>query len=205
MECPIQQMNDELVKEANENEKLEEKEEPVRKNSKKDIIRRIFELCEKNNFPIKETETQLLRKTRKVLLETLAGYVEKTMENKIKSDSNGIPPDCQGSDYAAQLPMLRLAHGFLASLVEKGFNAGCSWMDYSYELKNYVQTCNNSMMVDQCLIDIANEYGDDLLYYMSNPYLRLAFVHATSMMSCIHYIDKEKMNSPKVNFKEFNI
>ena len=174
-------------------------------NSKKDIIRRIFELCEKNNFPIKETETQLLRKTRKVLLETLAGYVEKTMENKIKSDSNGIPPDCQGSDYAAQLPMLRLAHGFFASLVEKGFNAGCSWMDYSYELKNYVQTCNNSMMVDQCLIDIANEYGDDLLYYMSNPYLRLAFVHATSMMSCIHYIDKEKMNSPKVNFKEFNI
>ena len=69
MECPIVAMNDELLKEVSiEDEKMEEKEdkkEEIKKNSKRDIIRRIFEICEKNNFEIKETETQLLRKTRK--------------------------------------------------------------------------------------------------------------------------------------------
>ena len=197
----ITKMNDELVQQAGEmDEKIDEKkEETVRKNSKKDIIQRIFQLCEKNNFPIDETEVQLLRKTRKYLLGMLAGFVEQSMEYKIKSETNGIPSDCQGSDYATQLPMLRMAHGFIASLVEKGFNAGCSWMDYSYELRNYVTTCNNSIIIDQVLIDIANEYGDDLFAYMANPYLRLAFVHATSMMSCIHQIDKQKMVSPKLS------
>ena len=198
MESHITEMNDELVREAGEmDEKLEEKkDETIRKNSKKDIIKRIFELCEKNNFPVTETEVQLLRKTRKYLLGMLAGFVEQSMENKIKSETNGIPSDCQEADYAKQLPMLRMAHGFLASLVEKGFNAGCSWMDYSYELRNYASTCNNSIIIDQCLIDIANEYGDDLFRYMSNPYLKLLFVHATSMMSCVKHIDKEIIKSP---------
>ena len=196
----ITKMNDELVQQAGEmEEKLEvkkEEKETVRKNSKKDIIQRIFQICEKNNFSIEETETQLLRKTRKALLAMLAGFVEQSMENKIKSETNGIPSDCQEADYAKQLPMLRMAHGFLASLIEKGFNAGCSWMDYSYELRNYAATCNNSLIIDQCLIDIANEYGDDLFRYMANPYLKLLFVHATSMMSCIHYVDKEVIQSP---------
>ena len=204
----ITKMNDELVQQAGEmDEKMDEKkEETVRRNSKKDIIQRIFELCEKNNFPVTETETQLLRKTRKALLGMLAGFVEQSMENKIKSETNGMPSDCQEADYAKQLPMLRMAHGFLASLVEKGFNAGCSWMDYSYELRNYAATCNGSMIIDQCLIDIANEYGDDLFKYMSNPYLKLIFVHGTSMMSCIHHIDKQIIKSPKgINISQLNV
>ena len=75
----ITKMNDELVQQAGEmEEKLEDKKEEketVRKNSKKDIIQRIFQICEKNNFSITETETQLLRKTRKALLAMLAGFV----------------------------------------------------------------------------------------------------------------------------------
>ena len=210
METPIEVMNDELVQQVeNENEEKEEKkdkkEETVRKNSKKDIVSRIFQVCETNNFQINETENQLLRKTRKQLLEILAGYVEKSMENKIKSEENGIPSDCQESNYASHLPMLKLAHGFMCNIIQKGFNAGASYLDYSYELKNYASVCNNSLIVDQCLIDIANEYGDDLFMYFSNPYYRLLFVHVTSMMSCIHYIDKEQMKSPKVKFEKLNI
>ena len=208
MECPILAMNDELLKEVTiEDQKTEEKEDKKedKKNSKRYIIRRIFEICEKNNFEIKETETQLLRKTRKVLLQTLAGYVEQSMENKIKSGENGIPSDCQGSDYANNLPMLKLAHGFICSLIEKGFNSTASYLEYSYEIKNYARACNESIIIDQALIDIANEYGDDLFRYFANPYLRLLFVHATSMISCCKFIDKQKMHSPKVNFQELNI
>ena len=209
MENPIEVMNDELVQQVeNELDEKEDKKENVkeiRKNSKRDIVSRIFQVCEKNNFKINETENQLLRKTRKQLLEILAGYVEKSMENKIKSEENGIPSDCQESNYASQLPMLRMAHGFMCNVLQKGFNMGASYLDYSYELKNYASVCNSSMIVDQCLIDIANEYGDDLFMYFSNPYYRLLFVHVTSMMSCIHYIDKEEMKSPKVKFDKLNV
>ena len=209
MENPIEIMNDELVQQVeNEMDEKEDKKENVkeiRKNSKKDIVARIFQVCEMNNFKINETETQLLRKTRKALLEILAGYIEKSMENKIKSEENGIPRDCQESNYASQLPMLRLAHGFMCNLLQKGFNAGAGYLDYSYELKDYSRICNQSLIVDQCLIDIANEYGDDLFMYFANPYYRLLFVHITSMMSCIHYIDKEQMKSPRVKFDKLNV
>ena len=203
MESPpnvIETMNDELVTKAVDLEapKVEPKLE-IKKNSKKDIINRIFDVCEKFNIEISETEQQLTRKTRKNLLEILAGYVERSVENKIKSEQNGIPPECQNSDFVAQLPMLKLAHGFLCSLVEKGFNSGASYLEYSYELRNYAKTCNDSHLIDQCLIDIANDFGPELIEMISNAYYRLLFIHATSIMSCVKYIDKDIMTSPRFN------
>ena len=199
MEPSIELMNDELVAQVSLEEKTEEipiKTE-VKKNSKKHIIERIFQLCKEFNFEIQETEQQLFRKTRKNLLAILASYVERSMESKIKSETNGIPPDCQGSQYQKNLPMLRLAHGFLASLVEKGFNIGCNYMDYSYELHHYASTCNQSLMIDDCLLAIADDMGPDLLNYISSPYYRLMFVHCTSIMSCVRRIDREEMQSPR--------
>ena len=187
-------MNDELA-----NFDLEPKTIPseTKKNSKRDIIKRIFEICEKYNFKITETEQQLNRKTRKKLLEILAEYIERSVTNKIKSGQNKLPPDCQGSSYAHQLPVLKLAHGFLASLVEKGFNSGCSYLSYEYELRNYAKTCNESAMIDDCLLEIAEEYGDELFGVIGNPYCRLLFIHATSIMSCLNKIDKDAMVSPR--------
>ena len=207
MEPSIEEMNDELVAQV-ANESVEQEKTPkkeIKKNSKRHIVEKIFLICEEYNFSIEETESQLLRKTRKKLLELLASYVERSMESKIKSEANGIPVDCQESRFQKNLPMLRLAHGFFASLVEKGFNCGCSYMEYQYELKNYAKTCNDSMLVDDVLISIADDLGDDLISYMSSPYLRLLFIHCTSMMSCITKIDKEEMKSPRFTIDKLNV
>ena len=207
MEHSIEQMNDELVQEVEleliPEQKTSKKE--IKKNSKRDIVDKIFAICEKYNFRIEETETQLLRKTRKKLLEMLASYVEKSMESKIKSETNGLPIDCQESKFQKQLPVLRLAHGFFASLVEKGFNVGCSYMEYAYELRNYASTCNNSLLVDDILLSIADDFGDDIMNYMSSPYYRLIFVHCTSIMSCLRKIDKEEMISPRFTMDKLNV
>ena len=207
MEHSIEQMNDELVQEVEleliPEEKTSKKE--IKKNSKRDIVDKIFAICEKYNFRIEETETQLLRKTRKKLLEMLASYVEKSMESKIKSETNGLPIDCQESKFQKQLPVLRLAHGFFASLVEKGFNVGCSYMEYAYELRNYASTCNNSLLVDDILLSIADDFGDDIMNYMSSPYYRLIFIHCTSIMSCLKKIDKEEMISPRFTMDKLNV
>ncbi|MBB74317.1 MAG: hypothetical protein CMJ75_07375 [Planctomycetaceae bacterium] len=202
MEDTIQELNDELV-EVSEPEVMEKKpEKEVRKNSKRDIINRIFEITQEYNFEITETETQLLRKTRKNLLEILAGYVEKSMDAKAKAENNGIPADCQESPYATQLPMLKLIHGFFASCVEKGVNYSMSLLDWQYELKNYATVCGNSLLMDDVLIAIANDVGPDLFEYLSSPYYKLAFIHVTSIMSCIRKIDKEQMNSPRFKINE---
>jgi len=207
MEHSIEQMNDELVQEVEleliPEQKTSKKE--IKKNSKRDIVDKIFAICEKYNFRIEETETQLLRKTRKKLLEMLASYVEKSMESKIKSETNGLPIDCQESKFQKQLPVLRLAHGFFASLVEKGFNVGCSYMEYAYELRNYASTCNNSLLVDDILLSIADDFGDDIMNYMSSPYYRLIFIHCTSIMSCLKKIDKEEMISPRFTMDKLNV
>jgi len=198
----VEAMNDELAKFTVE---TKNESDTSKKNSKKDIIKRIFEVCEKNNFKISDTEQQLSRKTRKKLLEILGGYIEQSVENKIKSGHNNIPPDCQGSPYASQLPVLKLCHGFLASLVEKGFNSGCSYLEYEYELKEYAKACNESMMIDDCLLEIAEEYGPELFSFIGNPYSRLLFIHATSVMSCLHKIDKTVMKSPRFKIDEIKI
>ena len=207
MEKSLEQMNDDLVQEVEleliPEEKTAKKE--IKKNSKRDIVDKIFAICEKYNFSIEETETQLLRKTRKKLLEMLASYVEKSMESKIKSETNGLPIDCQESKFQKQLPVLRLAHGFFASLVEKGFNVGCSYMEYAYELRNYASTCNNSLLVDDILLSIADDFGDDIMNYMSSPYYRLIFIHCTSIMSCLRKIDKEEMISPRFTMDKLNV
>jgi len=196
----IEIMNDELAEEAKEQiEVTKPVPKETKKNSKRDIVKRIFEICEKYNFELTETEQQLNRKTRKKLLEMLASFVEQSIELKVKSGQNGVPPDCQSSSYVAQLPILRLCHGFFASLVEKGVNGGMSYFEYSYELRNYAKTCQDSLMIDQCLLDIAEDMGDDILGYISNPYCRLAFVHMTSIMSCVSYVDRNRMKSPRFN------
>ena len=197
----VEAMNDEL---ANFTEEPPVETE-TKKNSKKDIIKRIFQVAEKFNLEINETETQLNRKTRKKLLEILAQYIEQSVTNKIKSRQNKLPPDCQGGNHASQLPVLKLCHGFFANLVEKGFNAGCSYFEYDYELKAYAKQCNESQMIDDCLLEIAEQYGDELFSYIGNPYARLAFIHCSSMMSCIHKIDKTAMKSPRFKGCEIKI
>ena len=201
----IETMNDELVDKAGEINKPEEVKQPkqeIKKNSKKDIINRIFEITKQYNFEISETEQQLQRKTRKNLLEILAGYVERSVESKIKSQQNNLPSECQDADFVNQLPFLKMAHGFFCSLVEKGFNAGASYLDYSYELQNYAKTCNESHLIDQCLLDIARDFGPELIDMISNSYYRLLFIHATRMVSCVRYIDKDVMKSPRFNMQD---
>ena len=201
----IQGMNDELI-EASENEiVVEKKEKEIKKNSKRDIINRIFEITEKYNLEITETQPQLLRKTRKDLLAQLANYVEQSMDAKAKAEQNGIPAYSQNSSYVTQLPMLKLMHGFLASCIEKGVNYGMTLVDWNYELKNYATTCGNSLLMDDVLMEIANDIGPDLMEYLSSPYYKLAFIHATSIMSCIRKIDKDKMNSPRFNIDHINL
>ena len=203
----IETMNNELVVKADEINKPEEVKQTtqeIKKNSKRDIINRIFEITNKYNFEITETEQQLQRKTRKNLLEILAVYVERSVENKIKSQQNNIPPDCQNTDFVNQLPFLKVCHGFFCSLVEKGFNSGASYLEYSYELKNYAKTCNGSHLIDQCLLDIAADFGPELIDLISNSYYRLLFIHATSIMSCMKYIDKDVMKSPRFNLDPVN-
>jgi len=194
---PIVAANNELLQTTEED--TNSHPEAIKKNSKKDIINRIFEVTQKYNFEIVETEAQLLRKTRKNLLEILAGYVERSVANKIKSTQNGIDPECQESRNFSHLPILKLAHGFACSLLEKGVNCGMDYMSYKYELENYAKTCNSSSLIDDCLLDIASELGDEFFDYIGNPYCRLLFVHCTSIMSCIKKVDKNAMTSPRIN------
>jgi len=194
---PIEEANDELVDTVEKTP--DSKSGEVKKNSKKDIVNRIFQVTQKYNFEICETEQQLLRKTRKQLLQILAGFVERSVENTIKSSQNGINPECQESKTFMHLPVLKLAHGFACSLLEKGVNSGMSYLDYQYEISNYAKTCNSSTLIDDCLLDIASELGDEFFDVIGNPYCRLLFIHCTSIMSCIQKIDKQCMRSPRIN------
>ena len=194
---PIQAANDELLQSIEE--EPNSRPEVIKKNSKKDIINRIFEVTEKYNLEISETETQLQRKTRKKLLEILAGYVERSVSNKIKSSKNGIEPDCQESKNFARLPILKLVHGFACGLLEKGVNCGMDYMSYEYVLENYAKTVNSSTLIDDVLLDIASDLGDEFFDYIGNPYCRLLFIHCTSLMTCIKKLDKTAMTSPRIN------
>jgi hypothetical protein len=201
----LEVMNDELIEAAEPDIVIDKKDKEIKKNSKRDIINRIFEITEKFNLEISETQAQLLRKTRKELLAILANYIEKSMDAKAKEGQNGIPADSQNSSYVTQLPMLKLMHGFLCSCVEKGVNYSMTLMDWNYELRNYASTCGSSHLMDDVLVEIANDIGPDLMEYLSSPYYKLVFIHATSIMSCIRKVDKQQMESPRFNIDQINL
>jgi len=198
MNPDIEKLNDELLKPL---EPIKENKKPIKKNSKKDIINRIFDLVTKNNFVFEITEDALMKKSRKKLLEILADFVEKSIEARMKSDRNNVPPECQENNrYISQLPVLRMAHNFFSSLVEKGFNASASYMDYEYELRKYAETVAKNPLLDDTLLQISEEFSEEIIGLMSSPWIKLTFIHGSGIIGCCHWIDKQQMKSPRTKF-----
>ena len=195
MNCQLHEFAEEKAEKVEETSIPRVKKRTPKKNSKRDIISRMFEVSEKYNLPLEETEQTLMRKSRKRLLELLADLIEKSVEAKVKSQKTEIPPEC----HASQLPMLRIAHTFFANLIEKGFNCGTTYLEYDYKLEGYAEACNRNPLIDDTLLQIAEEMGPELTSLISNPWIRLSFIHVSSVMTCLHYVDRTQMLSPRIN------
>ena len=199
----MESLNEELI-EINEtsDEKIEtQKTTSNEKNTKKDIVDKIFRLTEEYNIECCHTEKQFLRWSRKRLLKFLADTIEETCRLKIQGEILNLPPETV--DFAANLPMITLVHGFFSSLLEKGFNASANYLEYSYELRDYTKTINKNPLLPPILLEISTDLGPELLTYLSNPYLKLLFVHCTCMFSCC-VNTKETMVSPRLDMSFLN-
>jgi len=200
----MEDLNEELI-EINEGstEKLKETKEipSAERNTKKDIIDKIYRLTEEYNIECKNTEKQFLRWSRKRLLKYLAETIEETCRLKIKGEELNISPECV--DFAAQLPMLKMAHSMLCHFIEKSTNYAFTSLKYDYELRNYAKRVSENPLLDPILLEIGSEIGPELLSYLSNPYLKLLFVHGTCMFGCV-INKKETMVSPRLNMSILN-
>ena len=71
---------EELVESQNPIEEEEEKPKEPKRNSKDELIQKIIQLADETGEPLKESNSQLRRMSKKALTEKLAVYVEKRIE-----------------------------------------------------------------------------------------------------------------------------
>jgi len=200
----MEDLNEELIEineTSDEKHESKQKETSAERNTKKDIVDKIFRLTEEYNIECQNTEKQFLRWSRKRLLKYLADTIEETCRLKIQGENLNLSPETV--DYASQLPMIKMAHSMLCHFLEKSTNYALTSLQYDYELRNYAKKINENILLDPILLEISSDIGPELLDYLSNPYLKLLFVHASCMFSTI-VNKKEVMVSPRLNLSFLN-
>ena len=165
-EPQLSELNDDLLEAA---APAKEPPEPKR-NSKQKMIDKILEISEKENIPLEHSNTKLKRMNKSQLGNLLAELIEKGMEKKM-ARTLGISEDADRKTIG--LAALRMVHDICASGVEKGGNAFLE--PKGYEIEGFVDSLKDpqvSTVIDQCLVEIAEE-NQELLEYIESPYTRL--------------------------------
>ena len=161
--------------------KDDEKKQPVKRNSKQELINKIVMVAEQNDLPLELSDTKLQRLTKQQLNELLAETVEKAMRNEMARQVGARPG---AADSVIALGALRMVHDIAARGTEKCINI---WLpEYGYEVEGFADSLQEPSVrqaTDACLAEIAQD--SDILQYVQSPWSRLAIAWGGALVTSI--------------------
>ena len=165
-----------------ENEALLVPEEPstkeVRRNTKKDIIQRIKDLCKQHGIPLEESDTTLARSSKRQLNQLLAQKTEALVERKMK-DQVKASTTIENESVKEMMAVATLCYGLntLNRVLDRTANVVLPRV--GYELDGFMQKFEDPRTqaeVKQILTLLVREHPE-MLEHIASPYLRLALVY----------------------------
>ena len=188
-----EQLNNALLKSANNEEKSEE--ETPRRNSKEDMINKIIEYAEKHKVEVEHSNTRLKRMTKKQLQEYYASVVETVIRQNM-AEQVGARKDA--TDRVIGLAALRMVHDICATTAESGLNTYLP--AYGYEVSGFTDKLKQpqvSEAIDSCLEEIAAD--SDILQYIESPYTRLAIAWGGCLAATVRQRREINYGNRRVN------
>ena len=169
-----------------------------RKGTKLYIISQIEHLCGTAGIPIAETNRELNRQSKAQLKGTLAHYMERASERRMKAAQTIVAPAEEAADAspnrAANVFVLRMLHDTVLGGVEKLYEAyGKPYVGYTIDgLNAKLREEPLTTQVDEILVQIAEECPE-LLDYFESPYARLGLCW---LMAAVQVARKNKVTKP---------
>ena len=183
----FQGLNNELIREAEVDEKKPEPAKPKR-NSKDELLQKILTIVEKYDLEFGYSDTKLKRMNKQELQKILAAVLEQGVKHDM-AKAVGVDPRAHGK--VVTLGALRMMHNMCAMGFEKAFNQFATPM-VGYECPGFAECLQDPSVqssIDECLTEIASE-NPELLEYFDSPYARLALVWS----GCLITVIKAKKN-----------
>ena len=184
---------DELVDAAKE-ETVVVKPTTPKRNSKQSLIEKIIQLSNDVGEPLKESDSQLKRMSKRVLQDKLAALVEKRIEFEAQK-CLGLDSETIKSPYMVNLAALKMVHSIAVTsteaLVERTSERhGMTIAGFKTKMKDSQES------IDLILSEIAQEYPE-VLEKFSSPWIRLALLWTSNVVISLKK-KKPITNAPKL-------
>ena len=185
---------EELVESQNPIEEEEKPKEPKR-NSKDELIQKIIQLADETGEPLKESNSQLRRMSKKALTEKLAVYVEKRIEFEAQK-CLGIDKEQAQNPYCVNLAALKMCHEIAVNsteaLVDRTSDRhGMTLSGFKNKMKESQET------IDMILAEIAQQYPE-ILEKFSSPWVRLGILWTSNVVLTLKKKNKHNNNASRL-------
>jgi hypothetical protein len=150
----------------------------VRRNTKKDIITRIKQVCTEHHLPLEESDTTLQRSSKKQLNQLLAKKTEELVEKKMK-DQVKASTTVENEGVKEMMAVATLCYGLntLNRVLDRTANVVLPKV--GYELDGFMEKFTDPATqaeVKQILTMLVREHPE-MLEHIASPYLRLGLVY----------------------------
>jgi hypothetical protein len=150
----------------------------VRRNTKKDIITRIKQVCTEHHLPLEESDTTLQRSSKKQLNQLLAKKTEELVEKKMK-DQVKASTTVENEGVKEMMAVATLCYGLntLNRVLDRTANVVLPKV--GYELEGFMDKFTDPATqaeVKQILTLLVREHPE-MLEHIASPYLRLGLVY----------------------------
>ena len=181
----------------------DEKSEPTKasnrekRNTKKDIISKIKQICDEHKIQLSESDTTLSRSSKIQLQKLLAQKTEALIQKKIgdKMKINSLEEN-EGMREMMGLATLHLGLSTLNKMIDKGANTILPKMGYRLQgFREAFEDPQTDREVREILLCILRE-NPDMLQHISNPYIRLGLVYFGAVTMSL------KKYQPNINYYE---
>ena len=189
---------DELVESQTPEEVVPEVKAPKR-NSKDELIQKIISLSEEVGEPVKESNSQLKRMSKKALTDMLAGYVEKRIELEAQK-CLGIDKQQAQNPYCVNLAALKMVHEIAVNSTEALVDRTSD--RHGMTLKGFKQKMKESQeSIDMILSEIAQQYPE-VLEKFSSPWVRLGLLWTSNVVLTLKKKENNNNNASRVRFSQ---
>ena len=167
----------------------------VRRNTKRDVIARIKQLCAEHDLPLEESDTTLQRSSKKQLNQLLAKKTEELVEKKMKDQVKAT--SCVENEGVKELmAVATLCYGLntLNRVLDRTANVILPRV--GYELDGFMEKFTDPACqaeVKQILTLLVREHPE-MLEHIASPYLRLGLVYIGCISMSLKKLPPNKKN-----------
>ena len=166
-----------------------------RRNTKKELIAKIKELCETHEIPLTESDTTLQRSSKLQLQKMLAAKAEEVVEKKMRNSIRN--QHIEQSECAREhMAVATLQYGLtvLNKMIDRGANTVLPRA--GYKLEGFMEAFEDPRTqeeVQEILLCICRE-NPEIITHIANPYVRLGIVYVGAVSMSMKKLSPEEQN-----------